>query len=96
MIDALERRDFPDVDTILGLWRSLKPDETWLEIFLIELVGARQIRQAIPDLIDRFDCEGDFLIEEFNRPSSGSATPKQSGSSANATPRPPRISSFRS
>jgi hypothetical protein len=63
LIDALSSRDFPDVDTVCGLLRSLEPEEGWLEIFLVELAGARQIREAVPAIVDKLHLDADYVLE---------------------------------
>jgi len=35
----------------------------WLEIFVIELAGARRIREAIPPLVDKFRIDTDYMLE---------------------------------
>jgi hypothetical protein len=35
----------------------------WLEIFMIELAGARRIREAIPPLVDKFRIDTDYMLE---------------------------------
>jgi SEC-C motif len=63
LVDALARRDVPDDDTICRLLRSLESEEGWLEIFLIDLAGARRIPDAVPALVDKFYIDTDYLLE---------------------------------
>ena len=53
----------PDDETICRLLRSLEPEEGWLEIFLIDLAGARRIPEAIPALVGKFHIDTDYLLE---------------------------------
>jgi uncharacterized protein YecA (UPF0149 family) len=64
LVDALSRRDVPDNATICELLRSLQPDEGWLEIFLVDLAGARRIHQAIPALVDKLHIDSDYLPQQ--------------------------------
>ena len=63
LVDALSRRDVPDDETICRLLRSLEPQEGWLEIFLIDLAGARRIPEAVPALVGKFHIDTDYLLE---------------------------------
>ncbi len=63
LVDALARHDVPDDETICRLLRSLEPEEGWLEIFLIDLAGARRIPEAVPALVDKFSIDTDYLLE---------------------------------
>lgn len=66
LIEALGRYSEPSPAALceqLGM-----PDEvgSWLEIFLIKLVGVRRIREAIPLLTERFKIDTDFMLERCN------------------------------
>lgn len=66
LIDTLSGHAEPDVATICEL---LGPDgvEGWLEIFLIDLAGARRLGEAIPPLIDKFRIDTDYMLERTAR-----------------------------
>ena len=63
LIEALGRHDEPDAATICELLRSFGEDGGWLEIFLVDLVGERRLREAIPLLVDRLRIDTDYLRE---------------------------------
>jgi hypothetical protein len=63
LVDAIARHEVPEDDTICRLLRSLEPEEGWLEIFLIDLAGARRIPEAVPALVDKFHIDTDYLLE---------------------------------
>lgn len=63
LVDALSRHDVPDADTVSQLLRTLEPDKGWLEIFLVDLAGARRIPEAIPALVEKFRIDTDYLLE---------------------------------
>jgi len=67
LVDALARHDVPDDDTVCRLLRSLEPEEGWLEIFLVDLAGARRIPGAVPALVDKFHTDTDYLLERSKR-----------------------------
>jgi hypothetical protein len=63
LVEALAGHGVPDDETVCRLLRELREEWGWLEIFLVDLAGARRIRQAIPDLIDKFHIDTDYLLE---------------------------------
>jgi hypothetical protein len=67
LVDALARHDVPDEETLCHLLRSLdpekRPEEGWLEIFLVELAGARRVARAVPALVEKFHIDTDYLLE---------------------------------
>ena len=63
LVDALARHDVPDDDTVCRLLRTLEPEEGWLEIFLVDLAGARRMAQAVPALVEKFHIDTDYLLE---------------------------------
>ena len=63
LVDALARHVVPDDESVCRLLRSLEPEEGWLEIFLIDLAGARRIPQAVPALVGNFHIDTDYLLE---------------------------------
>ena len=64
LTEALGRRDVPDGDTIIHLLRSREVEESWLEIFLIDLAGQRRLRAAVPALVDKFRVDTDYMLEQ--------------------------------
>jgi len=63
LVEALGRHDEPDAATICNLLRSFGEDGGWLETFLVDLVGERRLRAAIPLLVDRLRIDTDYLRE---------------------------------
>jgi len=53
----------PDPATICALLKDPKVEREWLEIFLIELAGARLLPETIPALVDRFRVDTDYMLE---------------------------------
>ena len=66
LIDILSGHAEPGVARICEL---LGPDgpEDWLEIFVIDLAGARRLGEAIPPLIDKFRIDTDYMLERAAR-----------------------------
>ena len=52
VIAALVPHDVPDTGTICGLLTDPETKESWLESYLIDLVGFRRLGEAIPALVD--------------------------------------------
>ncbi len=68
LIDALTPHTVPDAATVCTLLRQFGTDDTrsedsWLEIFLVDLAGARRLREAVPVLVDKFHIDTDYLLE---------------------------------
>jgi hypothetical protein len=63
LIEALGPHDEPDAATICNMLQSFGDDGGWLETFLVDLVGERRLRTAIPLLIDRLRVDTDYLRE---------------------------------
>ncbi len=63
LIEALGPSDEPDVAAICDLLRSFGEDGGWLETFLVDLVGERRLREAIPLLVDRLRIDTNYLRE---------------------------------
>lgn len=66
LIDILSGHAEPDVARVCEI---LGPDgpEDWLEIFAIDLAGARQLGETIPSLIDKFRIDTDYMLERAAR-----------------------------
>ena len=63
LIDALIHRESPDSETICRLLKELEAEESWLEIFLVTITGGRQLREAVPILVEKFRIDADLLLE---------------------------------
>ncbi len=63
LVEALGPHEEPDAATICELLHSFGDDGGWLEIFLVDLVGERRLREAIPLLVDRLRIDTDYLRE---------------------------------
>ena len=63
LIEALAQHDIPDEETICRMLEQDDLEESWLEIFLIDLAGARKIRSAVPLLVDRYRVDTDYMLE---------------------------------
>ena len=64
MTEALSRHDLPDAETICRMLRSPEIRESWLEISLIDLAGERRIPEAVPALVDKFQVDTDYMLEQ--------------------------------
>jgi hypothetical protein len=64
LVEALGRHEQPGDRRLCELLRT-EPDEHWLEIFVIDLVGARRVREAVPLLVAKFhiDTNTDYMLE---------------------------------
>ena len=76
MIAVLGQLDEPDADSICRDLESVDEDNGWLEILLIDLIGARQIRSAIPALVDKYRVDTDYMLERVTRALSKIADPE--------------------
>jgi SEC-C motif len=68
LIDSLARHPVPDAATVCSLLRQfgtedVDPADGWLEAFLVDLAGARRLREAVPMLVDKFHIDTDYLLE---------------------------------
>jgi hypothetical protein len=66
LVDALASFDVPDAETIGRMLRELEPEEGWLEIFLVDLAGARRVAQAIPQLVGKYRIDTDYLLDRVS------------------------------
>jgi hypothetical protein len=65
LIDALETCEEPTTATICEQLGSYGPENgDWLETFLIDLAGARRLREAIPYLVEKLRIDADYLLEQ--------------------------------
>jgi hypothetical protein len=62
LIDTLSGYAEPGVAKICELLTADGASD-WLEIFVVELAGARGIHEAIPRLVDKFRIDTDYLLE---------------------------------
>ena len=59
LIGALAPSSVPDVETICRLLADPETAGKWLEMFLVDLAGARRLTEAIPSLLDMLrDADG--------------------------------------
>ena len=65
LIDALSGHAVPSIARVCGLLEDATSD--WLEIFVVDLAGARRLREAIPPLVDKFRIDTDYLLERAGR-----------------------------
>jgi len=63
LIMALADQRFPNAPVISSALASPAVEGKWLEIFLVELAGLRNAREAIPALVAKFRTDTDFLLE---------------------------------
>ena len=63
LVEALSRHEVPDAGAICRMLRSPEVDNSWLEIPLIDLAGARRLREAVPALVDKLHVDTDFMLE---------------------------------
>ncbi|MDP6468540.1 MAG: SEC-C metal-binding domain-containing protein [Pirellulaceae bacterium] len=63
LIAALSQHDEPDAGTICDLLESVGEENGWLEIFLVDLAGERQLRETIPTLVDKYRIDTDYMLE---------------------------------
>jgi hypothetical protein len=64
LVAALAGHDVPDPETIARLLRSPEVEESWLEIFLIDLAGERRLRELVPTLVEKFHVDTDYMLEQ--------------------------------
>jgi len=62
LIDTLSGHAEPDIARVCEMLAA-DAASGWLEIFVIELAGARRIREAIPPLVDKFRIDTDYMLE---------------------------------
>jgi hypothetical protein len=63
LVDALAPHGEPPAARICEL---LEADEGWLEIFAVDLAGARGIREAVPALVEKLHIDTDYLLERVS------------------------------
>lgn len=63
LIAALAQHEIPSGETICDMLRAREGSGTWLEIFLVDLSGERQLKEAIPALVDKYCVDTDYLLE---------------------------------
>jgi HEAT repeat protein len=63
LIETLADRDLPNARVIFDLLVSPEVEEEWLEIFLIDLAGARKVSEAIPALVGKLRIDTDYMLE---------------------------------
>jgi len=65
LVEALAPHDVPDAETIcrLLLDADVNDGDGWREVFVIDLAGRRQVREAIPLLVGKFRIDSDWVLE---------------------------------
>ena len=63
LVEALAAHDVPDSETVCKLLTSQEVEGEWLENFLVELAGARIMREAIPALVAKLRIDADYLLD---------------------------------
>ena len=66
VIEALASSKIPDEETICDLLVSPEVENEWLEIFLIDLAGARKVRESVPILVDKATIDTDYMLDRTN------------------------------
>ena len=56
IIETLALHDVPNTETICRLLTTPSDDDGWLEMFLVDLAGARRLREAVPAIMDKLRC----------------------------------------
>lgn len=67
LVDALAPHDMPDAETLSQSLHGPEMGEGWLEIFIVDLLGARRVVQAIPALVALFHVDTDLLLDRSMR-----------------------------
>jgi hypothetical protein len=62
LVDALSSHGEVDAGRVLSAIAA-HGEDWWLEVFAVELAGARGMREAVPALVSKLRCEGDYLHE---------------------------------
>jgi hypothetical protein len=63
LVEELAARETPNGRTICELLQSAELEGLWLELFLVDLAGARRLREAIPALVAKLRFDDDALLE---------------------------------
>lgn|GEM_PF-1996556 len=65
LVLALAPLDFPDTEMLRQGIRNFEEKQSWLGIFLVDLIGERRISEAVPDLLHLIhsQSESDYLLE---------------------------------
>jgi hypothetical protein len=63
LVATLSMHDQPPAAVLCNLLASIGEDQGWLEIFLIDLAGARRLPQTVPLLVERFRIDTDHMLE---------------------------------
>ncbi len=53
IIETLALHDVPNTETICRLLTTPSDDDGWLDMFLVDLAGARRLREAVPAIMDK-------------------------------------------
>jgi hypothetical protein len=67
LTETLAHFPVPDTDTICRLLALPELDDSWLEVFLVDLAGHRRLREAVPSLVDKFRIDTDYLLEQASK-----------------------------
>ncbi len=52
----------PGTEAICQMLKSAE-ESGWMEVFLVDLIGERRIREAVPLLVDLYQIDADYLLE---------------------------------
>ena len=64
LIKVMAHLAVPDDDALCQLLCAKEPEESWLEIFLVDLAGERRLHRAVPALLGKLDqVDADYLLE---------------------------------
>ncbi len=61
MVEALGRHDFPGADAVCERLADPGVENSFLELILVDLAGARKMREAVPALIRRLGADDDWM-----------------------------------
>jgi len=62
LIEALGRGTYPDAETLCSMLEAPDIQGRWLEVFLVDLVGERRIREAVPVIVGKYSDQADYLV----------------------------------
>lgn len=66
LIEVLARHGYPNDNELCWALTDKQIEGSWLEIFLIDLVGHCRVKAAIPVLMDKFMVDGEISLERVS------------------------------